>query len=58
MIEICEVGPRDGLQNECKMISTDIKAELITRLIAAGIHNIEAVSTQKWSRKWRMLRKY
>jgi hydroxymethylglutaryl-CoA lyase len=44
MIEICEVGPRDGLQNECKMISTDIKAELITRLIDAGIRNIEAVS--------------
>jgi hydroxymethylglutaryl-CoA lyase len=44
MIEICEVGPRDGLQNECKLISTDIKAELITRLIHAGIRNIEAVS--------------
>jgi hydroxymethylglutaryl-CoA lyase len=44
MIEICEVGPRDGLQNECKLISTDIKAELITRLIDAGIRNIEAVS--------------
>ncbi|WP_419887742.1 hydroxymethylglutaryl-CoA lyase [Neobacillus niacini] len=44
MIEICEVGPRDGLQNECKMISSDIKVELITRLIHAGIRNIEAVS--------------
>jgi hydroxymethylglutaryl-CoA lyase len=44
MIEICEVGPRDGLQNECKLISTDIKTELITRLIDAGIRNIEAVS--------------
>jgi hydroxymethylglutaryl-CoA lyase len=44
MIEICEVGPRDGLQNECKLISTDIKAELITRLIDAGVRNIEAVS--------------
>ncbi|MBY0149458.1 hydroxymethylglutaryl-CoA lyase [Neobacillus niacini] len=44
MIEICEVGPRDGLQNECKLIPTDIKAELITRLIDAGIRNIEAVS--------------
>jgi hydroxymethylglutaryl-CoA lyase len=44
VIEICEVGPRDGLQNECKLIPTDIKAELITRLIDAGIRNIEAVS--------------
>jgi hydroxymethylglutaryl-CoA lyase len=44
MIEICEVGPRDGLQNEGKIISTEVKAELITRLIDAGIRNIEAVS--------------
>ena len=44
MIEICEVGPRDGLQNEKKILSTDIKAELITKLIDAGIRNIEAVS--------------
>jgi hydroxymethylglutaryl-CoA lyase len=44
VIEICEVGPRDGLQNECKLIPTDIKAEMITRLIDAGIRNIEAVS--------------
>jgi hydroxymethylglutaryl-CoA lyase len=44
VIEICEVGPRDGLQNECKLIPTYIKAELITRLIDAGIRNIEAVS--------------
>ncbi|MGG1677779.1 hydroxymethylglutaryl-CoA lyase [Neobacillus sp. NRS-1170] len=44
MIEICEVGPRDGLQNECKMIFTETKVELITRLIDAGIRNIEAVS--------------
>ncbi|GHH98892.1 hydroxymethylglutaryl-CoA lyase [Neobacillus kokaensis] len=44
MIEICEVGPRDGLQNEKKILSTEIKAELITKLIDAGIRNIEAVS--------------
>ncbi|MCM3569301.1 hydroxymethylglutaryl-CoA lyase [Neobacillus mesonae] len=44
MIEICEVGPRDGLQNEKKMISTETKAELIAKLIDAGIRNIEAVS--------------
>ncbi|WP_404324314.1 hydroxymethylglutaryl-CoA lyase [Cytobacillus firmus] len=44
MIEICEVGPRDGLQNECKMVSTESKVELITRLLDSGIRNIEAVS--------------
>ena len=44
MINICEVGPRDGLQNEKKLLSTEVKAELITRLIDAGIRNIEAVS--------------
>ncbi|WP_042454048.1 hydroxymethylglutaryl-CoA lyase [Neobacillus dielmonensis] len=44
MIEICEVGPRDGLQNECKVLPTNVKAELILRLIDSGIRNIEAVS--------------
>lgn len=33
MIEICEVGPRDGLQNEAKILSTKTKVDLITRLI-------------------------
>ncbi|OHX50227.1 hydroxymethylglutaryl-CoA lyase [Cytobacillus oceanisediminis] len=44
MIEICEVGPRDGLQNECKIVPAETKVELITRLIDSGIRNIEAVS--------------
>ncbi len=44
VIEICEVGPRDGLQNECKVISTEQKVELIQRIIDSGIRNIEAVS--------------
>ncbi len=44
MIQICEVSPRDGLQNEKKIIPTEQKAELITRLIDAGIRNIETVS--------------
>lgn len=44
MIEICEVGPRDGLQNEKTPISTDQKVEMISRLIDAGIKKIEAVS--------------
>jgi hydroxymethylglutaryl-CoA lyase len=44
MIEICEVGPRDGLQNEPKLVPTETKVELITKLIDSGIRIIEAVS--------------
>jgi hydroxymethylglutaryl-CoA lyase len=44
MIEICEVGPRDGLQNEPKLVSTETKVELINKLIDSGIRIIEAVS--------------
>ncbi|RHW38310.1 hydroxymethylglutaryl-CoA lyase [Lysinibacillus yapensis] len=44
MIEICEVGPRDGIQNEKKTVSTAQKVQMITRLIDAGIRKIEAVS--------------
>jgi hydroxymethylglutaryl-CoA lyase len=44
MIEICEVGPRDGLQNEPKLVSTETKVELIKKLIDSGIRIIEALS--------------
>lgn len=44
MIHICEVGPRDGLQNEKKFISTHDKIQMITKLVDAGIKKIEAVS--------------
>ncbi|WP_142826701.1 hydroxymethylglutaryl-CoA lyase [Planococcus soli] len=44
MIEICEVGPRDGLQNEKKLVTTDQKVDMITKLIDAGAQKIEAVS--------------
>jgi len=43
-VEIVEVGPRDGLQNESVSIPTTIKAELIRRLAAAGLRRIEATS--------------
>ncbi len=43
-IEICEVGPRDGLQSEKKIWSADERVELIDRLAATGISRIEAVS--------------
>lgn len=49
-VRIVEVGPRDGLQNEKQIIDTDIKLELIERLVAAGLHNIEVTAfvSPKW----------
>ncbi len=43
-IQIIEVGPRDGLQNEPVTLSTDDKLALIDHLVAAGVTRIEAVS--------------
>jgi len=43
-IEIVEVGPRDGLQNEDVLLTTDQKLNLIDHLIASGVTRIEAVS--------------
>ena len=43
-ITIVEVSPRDGLQNEAEILSTDAKVDLITRLVDAGARRIEAVS--------------
>ncbi|WP_017591279.1 hydroxymethylglutaryl-CoA lyase [Nocardiopsis potens] len=43
-VEIVEVGPRDGLQNEEKSLTVEEKVELIRRLVAAGLRRIEAVS--------------
>jgi hydroxymethylglutaryl-CoA lyase len=43
-ITIVEVSPRDGLQNESVILSTDAKVELITRLVGAGARRIESVS--------------
>ncbi|WDL97609.1 hydroxymethylglutaryl-CoA lyase [Alicyclobacillus sp. ALC3] len=44
MITVCDVGPRDGLQNEREILSPATRAELITRLARAGVTEIEAVS--------------
>lgn len=43
-INIVEVGPRDGLQNELQFIPTDIKLQFIKTLIDAGLTYIEATS--------------
>ena len=41
---LCDVGPRDGLQNEPEVLPSETRAELVDRLIAAGLRRIEAVS--------------
>jgi hydroxymethylglutaryl-CoA lyase len=43
-IEIVEVGPRDGLQSESQVVSTDVKVEFIRRLIATGLRRVEVAS--------------
>jgi isopropylmalate/homocitrate/citramalate synthase len=43
-ITICDVGPRDGLQNDPKTLEPSVRAELVNRLAAAGLPRIEAVS--------------
>ncbi|MFE3324676.1 hydroxymethylglutaryl-CoA lyase [Streptomyces sp. NPDC059176] len=43
-VRIHEVGPRDGLQNEKGVIPTEVKAEFIHRLAAAGLTTVEATS--------------
>ena len=41
---VCDVGPRDGLQNDPKTLEPAVRAELVDRLAAAGLRRIEAVS--------------
>jgi isopropylmalate/homocitrate/citramalate synthase len=41
---LCDVGPRDGLQNEPDVLPPRTRAELVDRLAAAGLRRIEAVS--------------
>lgn len=41
---IVEVGPRDGLQNESTLVSTEAKIRFITRLVNAGLTRIEVTS--------------
>src|SRR5256712_13943592 len=41
---ICGVGPRDGLQNEDRVLEPAVRAELSDRLAAAGLRRIEAAS--------------
>src|SRR3982751_6684060 len=41
---LCDVGPRDGLQNEPEALEPAVRAALINRLAATGLPRIEAVS--------------
>ncbi|MSX02472.1 MAG: hydroxymethylglutaryl-CoA lyase [Actinobacteria bacterium] len=43
-ILICDVGPRDGLQNADRTLSPGVRASYVDRLSAAGVGRIEAVS--------------
>src|SRR3954447_8485584 len=43
-VRITDVGPRDGLQNEPDTLAPAVRAELVSRLAAAGVPRIEAVS--------------
>ena len=50
LVRIIDVGPRDGLQNEKQPVPSDIKIELVHRLQAAGLKEIEVTSyvSPKW----------
>jgi hydroxymethylglutaryl-CoA lyase/(R)-citramalyl-CoA lyase len=41
---ICDVGPRDGLQNEPETLAPGVRSELVGRLAAARVPRVEAVS--------------
>nr|MBP7066026.1 hydroxymethylglutaryl-CoA lyase [Ferrovibrio sp.] len=49
-ITLWEAGARDGLQNEPGVVPTDVKVELIERLVECGATHIEATSfvSPKW----------
>ncbi len=43
-VEIVEVSPRDGIQNEAKILPVETKLELVGRAIAAGVRRMEVTS--------------
>ena len=49
-VTLVEVGPRDGLQNETKILSANLKYNLIKKLSQTGLKRIEAGSfvSPKW----------
>jgi isopropylmalate/homocitrate/citramalate synthase len=51
---LCDVGPRDGLQNEPETLPPAVRADLVNRLAAAGLPRVEAVSFVRDDRVPRM----
>ena len=51
---LCDVGPRDGLQNEPETLPAAMRAELVNRLARAGLPRVEAVSFVRDDRVPRM----
>ena len=49
-VTLVDVGPRDGLQNEKQTVAAAVKVELVHRLQAAGLREIEVTSfvSPKW----------
>ncbi|XP_032684823.1 hydroxymethylglutaryl-CoA lyase, mitochondrial isoform X1 [Odontomachus brunneus] len=49
-VKVVEVGPRDGLQNEKKILPTEVKVDFINRLSITGLSSIEVTSfvSPKW----------
>ncbi|KAK2586015.1 hypothetical protein KPH14_010583 [Odynerus spinipes] len=49
-VKVVEVGPRDGLQNEAKIVTTETKAQFINKLSETGLRSIEVTSfvSPKW----------
>ncbi len=43
-VQVVDVGPRDGLQNEEKILPPEARADLCDRLAAAGVPRVEAAS--------------
>jgi len=50
VVKLVEVGPRDGLQNESRRVPVAVRVNLIERLIAAGLRNLEvgAFVSPRW----------
>jgi (R)-citramalyl-CoA lyase len=43
-VSVVDVGPRDGLQNEPDVLAPEVRAELVGRLVAAGLRAVEVAS--------------
>jgi isopropylmalate/homocitrate/citramalate synthase len=44
VVTLCDVGPRDGLQNEPDVLAPAVRADLVNRLAATGLPRVEAAS--------------